>query len=87
MKLLSLTLLGLGQGTKSGQSVNTAVSHNGNGTGGSVPAIRHYVAANGPQTLKEIGIGPHAADGILSKDGGYVSVGVCYATATTEVRK
>ena len=52
-------------------------THNGDGTGGSAPNVQSYVAVNGEDPANSaIGIGPHAADGILLKNGAFVAAGI-----------
>lgn len=45
-----------------------------------------YVAVNGEDPANAaIGMGPHAADGILLKDGGMIAVGVAVPNLTTDI--
>ncbi|CAG5109849.1 Oidioi.mRNA.OKI2018_I69.chr2.g4330.t1.cds [Oikopleura dioica] len=59
-----------------------AFSFNSDGTGGTVPApaLRHYAVVNGEANAAATGHGPHAADGQVCADGGYLAVGVSTAT-------
>jgi len=58
---------------------------NADGTGGSAPAVRHYAVVNGEANAAATGHGPHAADGQVCADGGYLAAGISVPTEMSQI--
>jgi len=62
-----------------------AFTFNADGTGGTAPAVRHYAVVNGEANVAATGHGPHAADGQVCADGGYLAAGISVPTEMSQI--
>ena len=55
--------------------IGRAVTDNGDGTGGTPPAIYQYVMLNADETSAYTAWDPHAVHAVVTQDNGYILVG------------